>query len=171
MPPYTLPFEKPILELEKKLKELQTFSKSQNIDVSLETERMQNKITETRKEIYQNLTAWQQVMVARHPLRPYTLDYIREMTTDFIELHGDRIHADDRAIIGGFARIDGQKVMVIGTQKGRDTKGNLECNFGCAYPEGYRKALRLMRSSSRPVRPPSGWASNPRSAISPRPSP
>jgi len=149
VPPYTLPFEKPILELEKKLKELQTFSKSQNIDVSLETERMQNKITETRKEIYQNLTAWQQVMVARHPLRPYTLDYIREMTTDFIELHGDRIHADDRAIIGGFARIDGQKVMVIGTQKGRDTKGNLECNFGCAYPEGYRKALRLMRLAAK----------------------
>lgn len=149
MPPYALPFEKPILELEKKLNELQSFSQTQNIDVSLEIDRMQKKISETRRQIYQNLTPWQQVLVARHPLRPYTMDYIGEMITDFVELHGDRIHADDRAIIGGFGKIDGQRIMLIGTQKGRDTKSNLECNFGCAYPEGYRKALRLMRMAAK----------------------
>ena len=149
MPPYALPFEKPIIELEKKLKELQAFSQTQNIDVSLEIDRMQKKISETRRQIYQNLTAWQQVQVARHPLRPYAMDYIREMVTDFVELHGDRIHADDRAIIGGFGTLGDQRVMLIGTQKGRDTKSNLECNFGCAYPEGYRKALRLMRLAAK----------------------
>jgi acetyl-CoA carboxylase carboxyl transferase subunit alpha len=146
---YALPFEKPVIELENKLKELRTFSQSQNIDVSLEIERMEKKIAETRLKIYENLTPWQKVLVARHPLRPYTNDYIREIFTDFVELHGDRIHADDRAIIGGFATLNGQKVMVIGTQKGRDTKSNLECNFGCAYPEGYRKALRLMKMAAK----------------------
>lgn len=149
MSAYTLPFEKPISELENKLQELRSFSEGQDIDVSLEVQRMQQKIEETRTRIYSELTAWQKVQVARHPLRPYTLDYIREMTTDFQELHGDRIHRDDRAIIGGFAKIDGQPVMIIGTQKGRDTKGNLECNFGCAYPEGYRKALRLMKLAAK----------------------
>ena len=149
MPPYALPFEKPIIELEKKLKELQAFSQTQNIDVSLEIDRMQKKISETRRQIYQNLTPWQQVQVARHPLRPYAMDYIREMVTNFVELHGDRIHADDRAIIGGFGTLGDQRVMLIGTQKGRDTKSNLECNFGCAYPEGYRKALRLMHLAAK----------------------
>lgn len=149
MPPFTLPFEKPVLELEKKLHELEHFSRKQDIDVSHEIERMKEKIAATRGQIYGNLTAWQKVQVARHPERPYTLDYIKHMTTDFVEIHGDRIHADDRAIIGGFARIDGQKVMIIGSQKGRDTKSNLECNFGCAYPEGYRKALRLMRLADK----------------------
>lgn len=149
MPPYALPFEKPIIELEKKLKELQSFSQTQNIDVSLEIDRMQKKISETRRQIYENLTPWQQVQVARHPLRPYAMDYIREMVTDFVELHGDRTHADDRALLGGFGTIDGQRVMLIGTQKGRDTKSNLECNFGCAYPEGYRKALRLMHLAAK----------------------
>ncbi len=149
MPPYTLPFEKPVLELETKLKELITFSETQKIDVSNEIERMRRRITDTRKKIYSELTAWQKVQVARHPLRPYTTDYINNMCTDYVELHGDRIHRDDRAIIGGFARLDGQPVMVIGTQKGRDTKSNLECNFGCAYPEGYRKALRLMRLANK----------------------
>jgi acetyl-CoA carboxylase carboxyl transferase subunit alpha len=149
MPPFTLPFEKPVLELEKKLHELENFSKKQDIDVAHEIARMKEKIAATRGQIYGNLTAWQKVQVARHPDRPYTLDYIKNMTTDFVEIHGDRIHADDRAIIGGFARIDGQKVMIIGSQKGRDTKSNLECNFGCAYPEGYRKALRLMRLADK----------------------
>ena len=149
MPPYALPFEKPVIELEKKLKELQAFSQTQNIDVSLEVDRMQKKISDTRRQIYQNLTPWQQVQVARHPLRPYAMDYIREMVTDFVELHGDRIHADDRAIIGGFGTLGDQRVMIIGTQKGRDTKSNLECNFGCAYPEGYRKALRLMHLAAK----------------------
>ena len=149
MPPYALPFEKPIIELEKKLQELQNFSKTQNIDVSLEVDRMQKKIDETRRDIYQNLTPWQRVQVSRHPLRPYALDYIRTIATDFVELHGDRGIADDRAIIGGFARMGGQPVMFIGTQKGRDTKSNLECNFGCPYPEGYRKALRLMKLAAK----------------------
>lgn len=149
MPPVTLPFEKPVLDLENKLHELEDFSKEQDIDVSHEIERMKEKINSTRDQIYGNLTSWQKVQVARHPERPYTMDYIQNMTTDFVEIHGDRIHKDDRAIIGGFAKIDGQKVMIIGSQKGRDTKSNLACNFGCAYPEGYRKALRLMRLADK----------------------
>lgn len=149
MASYALPFEKPIVELERKLEELRGFSHKQNIDVSAEIARMEQKIAETRREIYTNLTPWQTVQVARHPLRPYAIDYINTMATDFIELHGDRIHRDDRAIFGGLARLDGQRVMIIGTQKGRDTKSNLECNFGCAYPEGYRKALRLMKMAAK----------------------
>lgn len=149
MPPFTLPFEKPVLDLETKLHELENFSKEQDIDVSHEVERMKEKIASTREQIYANLTSWQKVQVARHPERPYTMDYIKHMTTDFVEIHGDRIHRDDRAIIGGFAKIDGQKVMIIGSQKGRDTKSNLACNFGCAYPEGYRKALRLMKMADK----------------------
>jgi acetyl-CoA carboxylase carboxyl transferase subunit alpha len=146
---YTLPFEKPIQELELRLKELRSASENQSIDMSGEVLAMQQKIEETRDRVYSGLTAWQRVQVARHPLRPYTLDYIETMCTDFQELHGDRIHRDDRAIIGGFAKLDGRRVMMIGTQKGRDTKGNLECNFGCAYPEGYRKALRLMKLAAK----------------------
>ena len=149
MPPYTLPFEKPVIELENKLKELINFSETQKIDVSTEIERMRKKIADTRKKIYSELSPWQKVQVARHPLRPYTTDYIQNMATDFQELHGDRLYRDDRAIIGGFAKLDGQSVMIIGTQKGRDTKSNLEYNFGCAYPEGYRKALRLMQLASK----------------------
>jgi acetyl-CoA carboxylase carboxyl transferase subunit alpha len=149
MPPFALPFEKPVLDLKEKLQELEDFSKEQDIDVSHEIERMKEKIQSTRDQIYSNLTSWQKVQVARHPERPYTLDYIKNMTTDFVEIHGDRIHADDRAIIGGFAKIDGQKIMIIGSQKGRDTKSNLACNFGCAYPEGYRKALRLMKLADK----------------------
>ena len=149
MPAYTLPFEKPIVELENKLKELSNFSESQKIDVSHEIDRMKKRIADTRRKIYSELTPWQKVQVARHPLRPYTLDYVQNLCTDWIEIHGDRNYRDDRAIIGGFARIDGERVMLIGTQKGRDTKSNLECNFGCAYPEGYRKALRLMKLASK----------------------
>jgi len=144
-----LPFEKEIAELETKLKELRSFSEHQEIDVSLEIERMQKKITETRKKIYSQLTPWQKVQVARHPLRPYATDYIAAITTDFVELHGDRHYADDRAIVGGFARLDGQPILVIGSRKGRDTKSNLDCNFGCAYPQGYRKALRLMKLAAK----------------------
>ncbi|MBT8045623.1 MAG: acetyl-CoA carboxylase carboxyltransferase subunit alpha [Pontiella sp.] len=146
---YSLPFESPIMELETKLKELESFSQEQDIDVSHELQNMKDKIEKTRTEIYANLSAWQKVQVARHPDRPYTMDYINTMTTDFVEIHGDRIHRDDRAIIGGFAKIDGQKVMIIGSQKGRDTKSNVECNFGCAHPEGYRKALRLMKLADK----------------------
>jgi acetyl-CoA carboxylase carboxyl transferase subunit alpha len=146
---YALPFEKPIAELERKLEELRHLTNKQNVDVATEISRMEEKIAETRKSIYASLTPWQTVQVARHPLRPYAIDYIREMATDFVELHGDRIHRDDRAIFGGLAKLDGQRVLIIGTQKGRDTKSNLECNFGCAYPEGYRKALRLMKLAAK----------------------
>jgi len=144
-----LPFEEPIAELESKLNELESFSEEQDIDVSHELKRMQEKIRETRNEIYANLSAWQKVQVARHPDRPYTMDYINAVTTDFVEIHGDRIHRDDRAIVGGFAKLDGRKVMILGSQKGRDTKSNVECNFGCAHPEGYRKALRLMKLADK----------------------
>ena len=146
---FNLPFESPIAELETKLQELESFSNEQDIDVSHEINRMKEKIEQTRDNIYANLSAWQKVQVARHPDRPYTMDYINAMTTDFVEIHGDRIHRDDRAIIGGFAKIDGRKVMIIGSQKGRDTKTNVECNFGCAHPEGYRKALRLMKLADK----------------------
>ncbi len=149
MPPYTLPFEKPILELENKLRDLTQFSETQKIDVSGEIERMKKRVTDARRKIYNELTPWQKVQVARHPLRPYTNDYIQNMTRDWIEIHGDRNYRDDRAIIGGFATIDDERVILIGTQKGRDTKSNLECNFGCAYPEGYRKALRLMKMAAK----------------------
>lgn len=144
-----LPFEAPVSELEIKLKELEAFSQEQDIDVSHEIQNMKQKINETRNRIYSNLSAWQKVQVARHPNRPYTLDYIHAMTTDFVEIHGDRIHRDDRAIVGGLAKIDGRKVMIMGSQKGRDTKSNVECNFGCAHPEGYRKALRLMKLADK----------------------
>lgn len=149
MPPYTLPFEKPILELEEKLRDLRLFSESQDIDVSTEIQIIEEKTRTVRKNIYAELTPWQKVQVARHPLRPYTRDYVDGMTSDFLELHGDRLHADDRAIVGGLATLDTHRVVLIGTQKGRDTKSNLECNFGCAYPEGYRKALRLMRLAAK----------------------
>ena len=149
MTSFALPFEKPIMDLEKKLHELEGVSQEQALDVTDEIEKIQEKIRTTRAQIYSKLTAWEKVQVARHPMRPYTMDYIENMTTDFVEIHGDRIHKDDRAIIGGFAKIDGQKVMIIGSQKGRDTKSNLECNFGCAHPEGYRKALRLMKMADK----------------------
>ena len=149
MPPYTLPFEKPIAELEDKLSELRCFSEQQDIDVGDEVRRMEERIREQRRRIYSSLTPWQKVQVARHPLRPYTRDYIRFMTDGFIELHGDRRYADDAAMVGGFARLGGRRVLLLGTQKGRDTKSNLACNFGCAYPEGYRKALRLMQMAGR----------------------
>ncbi len=149
MAPFVLPFEKPIVELEEKLQELRTFSESNDIDVSTEIRRMEEKIREMREKIFAELTAWQEVQIARHPLRPYTRDYIQFLARDFVELHGDRVHADDQAIIGGWATLGRHRVMLIGTQKGRDTKSNLLCNFGCAYPEGYRKALRLMKLAAK----------------------
>ncbi|MCX6996168.1 MAG: acetyl-CoA carboxylase carboxyltransferase subunit alpha [Kiritimatiellaeota bacterium] len=149
MAAYALPFEKPLAELNRKLEELRGFGRKQNVDVAADLAQMERKIAETREKIFAQLTPWQIVQVARHPLRPYALDYVREMFVDFSELHGDRIHRDDRAIFGGLAKLGEHRVMVIGTQKGRDTKGNLEVNFGCAYPEGYRKALRLMRLAAK----------------------
>jgi acetyl-CoA carboxylase carboxyl transferase subunit alpha len=144
-----LDFEKPILELEKKIQELKSFTSSKKIDLSSEIKRLEDKLDKLKSSTYQNLTPWQRVQIARHPQRPYTKDYINMIATDFIELHGDRSFADDKAIIGGFAKLDNQKIMFIGHQKGRDTKENLMRNFGCAHPEGYRKALRLMQLAEK----------------------
>ncbi len=148
-----LPFEKPIVELQTRLQELRKFSESQNIDVSNELAELERKILATKRQIFENLTAWDKVQLARHPQRPYTLDYIAAICTDFLELHGDRHFADDRAIVGGFAMLGSEPVMILGTQKGRDVKSNLERNFGMAYPEGYRKALRLMKLAAKFNRP------------------
>ncbi len=137
-----LEFEKPIAELEKKISDMKDFSAG-NIELSSEIASLQQKLERLREEIYSNLDRWQRVQISRHPRRPYTLDYITHMTTEFIELHGDRGFADDKAMVGGWARIDGQPVMMIGQQKGRDTKQKLYRNFGMAHPEGYRKARRL----------------------------
>jgi len=140
-----LDFEKPIVDLEKKIQELQNFSKDKHVDLSLEVKKLQGKLEGLKNDIYANLSAWQKVQIARHPQRPYTLDYISMIMTDFIELHGDRLFADDMALVGGLAKINDIKVLVMGHQKGRDIKENLKRNFGCAHPEGYRKALRLMQ--------------------------
>ncbi len=148
---HQLDFEKPIFELQKKLEDLRQHPETHSIDVSFEEEiaLIEAKIEETRKQIYSNLTPWQRVQLARHPKRPYTLDYIKAAFTEFEELHGDRLFADDRAMVGGFAKLGDQRVVVIGTQKGRDTKENILRNFGSAHPEGYRKALRLMRMADK----------------------
>ena len=140
-----LDFEKPIVELEKKIQELKSFMAEKKIDLSSEIKKLDDKLEHLKKDTYINLSAWQKVQLARHPLRPYTLDYINMIMSDFVELHGDRLFSDDKAMICGLAKLDKKKVMVIGHQKGRDTKENLKRNFGCAHPEGYRKALRLMQ--------------------------
>ena len=131
-----LEFEKPIAELEAKLAEWESLSSSNNMSVDDELNALKRKIEETKKNIYSSLTPWQRVQLARHPNRPYTLDYIERIFTDFLEFHGDRRYADDPAIVGGFAKLDGKSVMVIGTQKGRNTKENVFRNFGCPHPEG-----------------------------------
>lgn len=140
-----LDFEKPIIELEKKIQELKNFISEKKIDLSSEVRRLEDKLKHLKKDTYNNLTAWQRVQLARHSQRPYTLDYINMIMSDFIELHGDRAFGDDKAIVAGFAKIDNKKIVVLGHQKGRDTKENLTRNFGCAHPEGYRKALRVMQ--------------------------
>lgn len=142
-----LDFEKPIYELEQKIEEIKKLSG--NVDVFEEVKTLEKKVNQLRENIFSNLTRWQRVQLARHPERPYTLDYIQHMTTDFIELHGDRYYGDDKAIVGGFAKLEGQPVMFIGQQKGRDTKSNLYRNFGMPNPEGYRKALRLMKLAAK----------------------
>ena len=144
-----LDFEKPIIELEQKIAELKKFSESKKIDLSDEISTFETRLEQVKHEIFDNLTPWQKVQIARHPKRPYTQDYIDMIFTDFIELHGDRAFRDDLAIIGGLVKLDGKKVMIVGHQKGRDTKENLERSFGCAHPEGYRKAMRLMELAAR----------------------
>ncbi len=148
-----LEFEKPIQEIEKKIEEMTTHAESENLDMSAEITSLRDRAANLEKDIYGNLTRWQKVQVARHPQRPYTLDYIDLMLTDFVELHGDRQYRDDPAIVGGPARIDGRPIMLIGQQKGRNTKENLHRNFGMPYPEGYRKALRLMHMAAKFGRP------------------
>jgi acetyl-CoA carboxylase carboxyl transferase subunit alpha len=146
---YTLEFEKPLLELERQIDELKRLGEERQIDVDGELQGLQAKLESLRAEIYGSLTPLQRVMVARHPRRPYTLDYLSTIFTDFIELHGDRLFRDDPAIVGGWARLAGVSVMVVGHQKGRDTKENLKRNFGMPHPEGYRKALRLMETAAK----------------------
>ena len=144
-----LEFEKPVVELEQKLGELKRQLAEQNFDLDPEVSRIQQKIETMRREIYSNLTAWQRVQIARHPARPFFLDYVAGVFDDFIELKGDRLFGDDASMPGGFARLDGMKCVVIGQQKGRDVKENLLRNFGSPHPEGYRKALRLMRLAEK----------------------
>ena len=146
---YTLDFEKPLLELERQIDELKRVGEEREIDVAEELKLLQGKLESLREEIYRQLTPMQRVSVARHPRRPYTLDYLGTIFTDFVELHGDRLFRDDLAIVGGWARLGGSSVMVIGHQKGRDTRENLKRNFGMPHPEGYRKALRLMKLAAR----------------------
>jgi acetyl-CoA carboxylase carboxyl transferase subunit alpha len=144
-----LDFEKPIFEIQSQLDELRKNADSLGLSSGEEIEKLEEKLAETRRQIFSNLTAWQRVQLARHPKRPYTLDYVQAIFTDFSELHGDRLYAEDRAMVGGFAKLGDERVMVIGTQKGRDTKENIMRNFGSAHPEGYRKALRLMRMADK----------------------
>lgn len=144
-----LDFEKPIIELERKIEELKGFTTREDLGMSGELKGLEAKLAQIKKEIYENLIPWQRVQLARHPKRPYTLDYIEMIMTDFIEIHGDRHFADDKAIVGGLAALNGEKIMVMGHQKGRDTKENLVRNFGSAHPEGYRKAIRLMKMAEK----------------------
>ena len=145
MPSYTLEFERPILELQSKIEELKQLAHDERADLASEIARLERKVARLQEEVFANLTAWQRAQIARHPNRPYSLDYIRLMLTDYLELHGDRGYADDHAIAAGLARLEGMPLIVIGQQKGRDTKEKLMRNFAMAHPEGYRKALRLMQ--------------------------
>jgi len=148
---HQLDFEKPIMELQRKLEELKKHPETNSMGIQFEEEIaiIEKKIEETKRQIFAQLSPWDRIKIARHPKRPFALDYVSSIFTDFSELHGDRLFADDHAMIGGFAKLGDHKVMVIGTQKGRDTKENIRRNFGSAHPEGYRKALRLMRLADK----------------------
>jgi acetyl-CoA carboxylase carboxyl transferase subunit alpha len=144
-----LDFEKPILELERRIEDLRSFATDENLEVAEDLKRLERKAERLRREIYSKLTRWQRVKLARHPRRPYTLDYLKAIAPDFFEMHGDRRFGDDPAIIAGLAVVDGLPVAIVGHQKGRDTKENIHRNFGMAHPEGYRKALRVMRVAAK----------------------
>jgi acetyl-CoA carboxylase carboxyl transferase subunit alpha len=144
-----LDFEKPIIELDQKLADMKQFAVDNNVDVTEAVKLLEEKIAKLKKATYQNLTRWQRVQLSRHPERPYTLDYIETICDKFIELHGDRGFGDDKAMVGGFGEINGQSIMFIGQQKGRNTKQRQYRNFGMANPEGYRKALRLMKLAEK----------------------
>ena len=148
---FSLEFERPIVELEQKIQELKAIvaTKAKTVNLDHEVRQLEQKLEQARRQVYQHLTPWQRVQMARHPKRPYTLDYVQKFMTDFVELHGDRLFADDKALIGGLATLEGTRVMLIGHQKGRDTKENLYRNFGSAHPEGYRKAIRLMQVAAK----------------------
>ncbi|MFQ5639508.1 MAG: acetyl-CoA carboxylase carboxyltransferase subunit alpha [bacterium] len=146
---YTLEFEKPIVELEKRIREMKEYSESENVEISEEISHLEKKAQKLRKEIYSKLTRWQRVQLARHPQRPYSRDYIERMTRDFFEMHGDRAYGDDPAIICGLGLMDNKKVVLLGHQKGRTTKDKLHRNFGMPHPEGYRKALRVMKFAAK----------------------
>lgn len=150
---YYLEFEKPIEDLELKIEEMKRISNGKDINLSGEVKKLEKKVRDLRTEIFSNLTPWQKTMLARHPDRPYTLDYIALMVEDFMELHGDRRYADDKSIVGGIGRIMGTSVVIIGHQKGRGTKERIKRNFGQPHPEGYRKALRLMRLAEKFKKP------------------
>ena len=145
----TLEFEKPIIELESKLDEMKRLAQENGIDMNQTIQALETKINDLKKSIFSNLTPWQRVQLARHPNRPYTLDYIMAICSDFVELHGDRCSGDDKAIVGGFATIGEENVLILGQQKGRDTKSRTYRNFGMANPEGYRKALRLIKLAEK----------------------
>ena len=149
MESHPLDFEKPILELQRRLQDLKNHSDQHDLDFDSEVEAMESKIRETRRQIYDNLTAWQRVQLARHIKRPFALDYVARCFTNWIELHGDRVFGDDKAMPSGLAKLGPHRCVVLTHQKGRDTKENVKLNFGCAHPEGYRKALRLMRLAEK----------------------
>jgi len=147
---HILEFEKPIYELEKRIEEMKNYAVTENLDaLAEEIKRLEEEVARERRKIYSSLTRWQRVLIARHPDRPHTLDYIQGMTADFVELHGDRAFGDDKAMVAGLARLNGQPLAVIGHQKGKNTKENVMRNFGMAGPEGYRKALRVMKLAEK----------------------
>lgn len=148
-----LEFEKPVTELRKKISELREYTKNTDMDFSSEIEKLENRLEKLEKDIYENIKPWDRVQIARHPQRPTTLDYISRLFTDFFECHGDRVYGDDEAIVGGIAKFHGLPVTVIGHQRGKDTKENIRRNFGMPHPEGYRKALRLMKQADKFNRP------------------
>lgn len=148
-----LEFERPIVELRKKIAELKEFTKTADVDFSTEIDKLEVRLEKLEKDIYDNLKPWDRVQIARHPNRPTTLDYISLLFEDFFECHGDRAYGDDEAIVGGIARFHGLPVTVIGHQRGKDTKDNIRRNFGMPHPEGYRKALRLMKQAEKFKRP------------------
>lgn len=148
-----LDFEKAISEVEGQIDRLQDLARERGLDVSAELRSLERKLHSLKREVFENLTPIERVQVARHPRRPYTLDYLKLIFTDFVELHGDRLYREDESIVGGWARLDGESVMVVGHQKGRDMKENLRRNFGMPHPEGYRKALRLMELAGKFGRP------------------
>ncbi len=150
---FHLDFERPIVELEKRISDMEAQAETDGLDLSREIRSLEERVKRLRREIYSRLTRWQRVQISRHPLRPYALDYIGRILTDFVELHGDRYHGDDKSIVGGPARLDGEPLMVVGIQSGRNVDERKQRNFGMPHPEGYRKALRLMQMAAKFRRP------------------